>query len=491
MDSSNARDAERLASRLAAALDIDAACDAVADHLAATGMSLPSLYLERGGRLRCQAQRGYWQVQDGFPVGTGVLGSTYARGVPTWVRPDEAVEYIEAAPDVADELCVPVRCDERVVGALNVESSRPLPSDALVRLEEAAELLGRRLAELGGRLPESQEQRLLRHTIALAALTDPDDIRRHVLEAARELAGMQSAMVVLFDEHGQARIRAQAGPLADLSRVVATEDLASIASWVVSGTSCYTVGDPSGVGFAGHEFLRSAGVASVIAVPLVARGLRLGLLLLADSTPRRPSTALVERLELLAAQTATSLVTASVLAELQERAACDPLTGLGHQASFRSALAVAAGGLRHGRRLAVLVVDLDGFKRINDRLGHLAGDRVLVEVAVALTGSLRDGDVLYRIGGDEFATAIAVRDDSEALEVGRRLCRATAETGHTTVSVGVAVAADGEAPEAVLHRADEALYLAKDAGRDAVYLAEPSPRALRSGRAAGSPVPAP
>ena len=154
---------------------------------------------------------------------------------------------------------------------------------------------------------------------------------------------------------------------------------------------------------------------------------------------------------------------------LRERAATDPLTGLGHHATFHEALA------RTHRRpqTAVVVVDLDGFKRINDTYGHQHGDQVLRAIAAALSGALRRGDTLFRIGGDEFAALLAVADADEALEAGTRLRAAVAEARlGVTVSIGVAVPLPDEADGALLGRADRALYRVKAMGRDGVAVAD-------------------
>jgi diguanylate cyclase (GGDEF)-like protein len=216
--------------------------------------------------------------------------------------------------------------------------------------------------------------------------------------------------------------------------------------------------------------LRAAGVRTLVAVSLVAQGRPRGVLLLAGRAERRVPTEDVELLELLAAHAATCLRTADLMRSLRERAATDPLTGLGHHATFHEALA------RTHRRpqTAVVVVDLDGFKRINDTYGHQHGDQVLRAIAAALSGALRRGDTLFRIGGDEFAALLAVADADEALEAGTRLRAAVAEARlGVTVSIGVAVPQPDEPDGALLGRADRALYRVKAMGRDGVALADP------------------
>jgi two-component system cell cycle response regulator len=123
-------------------------------------------------------------------------------------------------------------------------------------------------------------------------------------------------------------------------------------------------------------------------------------------------------------------------------------------------------------------VDLDHFKAVNDRLGHAAGDAVLAAVAGRLAGALRDGDLLARVGGEEFAALLPGAGLAEVLDVAERLRLRVAEAPvvvrggdalPVTVSIGCAVlvGADGEAI-ALLARADEKLYAAKAAGRNRV-----------------------
>jgi two-component system cell cycle response regulator len=161
---------------------------------------------------------------------------------------------------------------------------------------------------------------------------------------------------------------------------------------------------------------------------------------------------------------------------LARQALTDDLTGLAnrrhgvHQLEREVALCV-----RHGRLLALLRVDVDHFKSINDSYGHETGDQVLVEVARRLEAGVRGGDELARWGGDEFVAILPDTDRAGALRAAERLRASVAEAPiaaagqelPVTISVGWAHWA-GDTPDDLLARADRALYRAKDQGRDTV-----------------------
>lgn len=456
-------DASTMRSRLAVADTVKAACAVVVADLATDSALMPSIYLVRGGRLRCQAVTRYWQVFDGMPPGTGVIGRTFASGTRTVISDTKASdEYLEAVPAVCAEVCVPVCVAGEVVGALNVESEQPLAVDeVVVRLDRSAALLGERIEALGGLGRESRSARLARHAVALAPLDDASSILERVLEAACDVAEMESAIVALREQAGEYTTLAR-GAHAGALEALPGEVLDQVHGWVESMTSAYTIGEPAGRGFEGHEPLRTAGAEALVVLPIGGIGTHRGVLLLIDSAPIALDTEDVELLELLASQATACLATATALEDLRERASRDALTGLGHHATFHAALAEACAGPSQPR-LALLVADVDGFKAVNDSLGHQAGDRLLKEVARALNGALGFGDRLFRIGGDEFAALLPVGDQAvdEAEAAAGRLRAAVAASGQPPVSIGVAIHEPGEHADSLFARADAALYRVK------------------------------
>ncbi len=158
----------------------------------------------------------------------------------------------------------------------------------------------------------------------------------------------------------------------------------------------------------------------------------------------------------------------------------DPLTGLFNRRYALSHLdAIAERAARTGRAFAVILVDFDHFKQVNDRHGHAAGDAVLAEAALHLRENLRAMDLVARIGGEEFLIVLPDTDLAEAERIADRLrClvaehRVTARDGHTvlraTVSMGLAMGGPGAGgcdPATLMDRADRALYAAKAQGRN-------------------------
>jgi diguanylate cyclase (GGDEF)-like protein len=155
--------------------------------------------------------------------------------------------------------------------------------------------------------------------------------------------------------------------------------------------------------------------------------------------------------------------------QLTTLATTDLLTGLSNRRDFLARTRTATEGAKAG---ALLVLDADHFKRINDTLGHAAGDACLQAIAQHLRASLRPQDIVGRVGGEEFAVFLPGAAQEEAEAVGTRLCRAIAvqaagveERLRVTLSAGAAVGERGMPLDRLMARADEALYEAKAAGR--------------------------
>lgn len=178
-------------------------------------------------------------------------------------------------------------------------------------------------------------------------------------------------------------------------------------------------------------------------------------------------------------------------ARLEQQATTDALTGLYDRRVLRERLgAEFRRSRRYGRPIALLMVDIDHFKAVNDRYGHQAGDRVLTETARLLRENVRESDLVARYGGEEFVVLLAETAEADAATVAAKLHAAVREHDFrvegaalgVSVSVGVAGLPESvaEDEEALLGLADTALYGAKRAGRDRIVVAsapQPAPTA--------------
>ena len=205
-------------------------------------------------------------------------------------------------------------------------------------------------------------------------------------------------------------------------------------------------------------------VGSLCAARLVYRGRSLGLLVALSARRRTFLPRDVDQLQAYAAQAAIALENARLYEAQEALASRDALTGLRNHRDFHERVDEELERLRrHEGRLAVLLIDLDGFKSVNDESGHAAGDRVLRRAARAIESACRSSDVAFRVGGDEFAVILPGAGQDEAGEVVERLTAAVdAVDPRTSASVGTAVwPDDGGSKDVLLAHADGSLYATK------------------------------
>jgi diguanylate cyclase (GGDEF)-like protein len=212
---------------------------------------------------------------------------------------------------------------------------------------------------------------------------------------------------------------------------------------------------------------------TLLQVPLVSAGRTLGAVELVDNREERPFTQHeIELCETLAAQSALALQGALLFERIKHMADHDALTGLANPRTFRRRLAASLVGAKRRRGgMALLVLDIDNFKHLNDTLGHAHGDRVLRRGASILRRHARTADTAGRLGGDELGLLLADADPAQARAVAERLMAAFARH-HVGVSIGVALhpgtaATAGE----LIDHADRALLRAKSQGKARTVLA--------------------
>lgn len=227
------------------------------------------------------------------------------------------------------------------------------------------------------------------------------------------------------------------------------------------------------------------GARQVAVFPLTVETRSLGVLCVEHSLRRgsRIERRVVTTIERFVSHGALALHNAWLLEHIRSLASTDGLTGVGNRDTFDRRLSeeLARAG-RQEENVSLLMVDIDGFKALNDEHGHLVGDRVLRRVAREIHQGGRESDTVARYGGEEFGVVLPGTDTEEALLVADRLRRLIADSAgapRVTVSIGLATfPLDGLEPEEIVMAADAAMYRSKRTGRNRVTAAAPTAGSL-------------
>jgi diguanylate cyclase (GGDEF)-like protein len=315
-----------------------------------------------------------------------------------------------------------------------------------------------------------------------------------VLEAAVQARRAKAGSLLLLTADRTALVREATHGLTEREPAERIPVGQGVAGTVAATGRAMVLASPAGNG--GPE----AAATSQVSVPLLAQGRVLGVLSLYDREDGEPFTlADAEALTAFAVQAAVAIENVRLHAEAERLSVTDPLTGAWNYRYFsRRFEQEIERSRRFGRVLALLMLDIDHFKLVNDRFGHQRGDEVLVEFAGRVTGSVRDIDTFARYGGEEFVLILPETNLEGGLAVAEKLRRGTVKTPfcgeddgngvRLTVSIGVACFPEhATQPEELLRAADEALYEAKLQGRDRVVTAGPRllPLAARPGQVKG------
>jgi diguanylate cyclase (GGDEF)-like protein len=318
-----------------------------------------------------------------------------------------------------------------------------------------------------------------------------------LLERALDAYRSEQAEVILYAADGSSPLRTSLGPgeARESMTVVDPSDAAALSALFAGGPGPLTVNAPR---FGGaRAYLESRGVHQAMLAELRGEDRSVGLIMLANRSGvsrefTRDDLALFDT---LAANASAALQydrleqAVSELRDLQEQlhhqASHDPLTGLANRALFRSEVRDA---LEHAaeRGIAVLFIDLDDFKTVNDTLGHPVGDQLLRAAARRLSGCVRSDDLVARLGGDEFAVLCRRPNEPRlaGVDVAKRVLDAfqvpISVAGHVLpvrLSVGVATSThSGGRPEDLLRDADVAMYEAKETGKGRYAVFDPEMR---------------
>jgi diguanylate cyclase (GGDEF)-like protein len=349
------------------------------------------------------------------------------------------------------------------------------------RVAEVVASLNARMDELGrelaGALERAEEEgRRSRIFGELAGSIDLDEVLSRTLEAAGALDDADAALIMLPDPQGGKPLVATLGlsvEEAERHAITGPPD----GRLARSITMSYTYPELE------REANPSEGVIHAgLAVPLPGDNSTLGYLtVFTRMKGHEYGDDDVRQLETLALRAGPAIDNARRFREARQLADLDALTGLHNRRYFHETLArECARAHRYERKLSLIVFDLDDFKEINDRIGHLAGDTVLAEAAERVRDVVRTADIACRVGGDEFAVILPESSLDDADQLYRRIqnaisSRPLGQGGKLFLSAGVAELRAEDDPVAFFQRADDALYGAKEAGKGRVVSAN-SPR---------------
>jgi diguanylate cyclase (GGDEF)-like protein len=438
---------------------------------------------QQSQQLYVRSQIGWDEGQDKVRLspGQGITGAAALKKQPVYA-PDVSKDprYFCSAKSTRSELAIPLMVRDEVVGVLDCQSDRLDPFDpetidllTLFSTQASMALQNARLYSL-----EQQRARQLQAINAIAqqttAVLELEELLDRVCQLIQEAFRVSHVSLFLREDHDLV-LRAHHGTLTPRipqgGRFPATDE--PWASILSSGRT------------ATESDLRSATTlkffaesASRMRIPLVSFGQTLGILALDSSQPDTFRDGDLQSLESVADICATAIQNAHYVERVKQLAYLDGLTGIFNRRFFElRIMEEIERARRYGTGMAVIMADIDQFKRLNDEFGHVLGDEVLRQVSSLFHQQLRKIDVVCRYGGEEFAILLTQTNAQHAMNIAEKLRKMVAGWQFpgvprtVTISAGAAAFPDhGMTRDDLVRAADAALYAAKQAGRNRVCL---------------------
>lgn len=434
--------------------------------------------------LYVRAQFGRPEARARLRFGEGIIGNAARLKRPLYV-PDVTRDprYVMGISRTRSELAIPLMVRDEVVGVLDMQSEEPNPFDketidllTLFSTQASIALENARLYSL-----EQRRARQLEAINAIArqttAIIDLDVLLNKACALVLERFRGEHVAIVLSDDAGM-RLRAHCGKLTPL---IETGHILPDSIGLIS--RCLETSRPlfeNDVRKAARYVPGFIETRSEMCVPLISLGQKIGAICLEHSELNAFDDVELQPLEAVADICASAIKNVEFIARARQLAYLDGLTGIFNRRFFElRILEEIERANRYDHPLAVIMVDIDHFKRLNDEFGHMLGDEALRQVSKIFSMHLRKGDVVCRYGGEEFAMLLPETTAENAAEVAEKLRARIAQHNFpgvarpVTASAGVAAFPKfGRTRDAIVAAADAALYSAKQNGRNCVVSAD-------------------
>jgi len=332
-----------------------------------------------------------------------------------------------------------------------------------------------------------EEIRGLKNILSVAQVVvsslDLDEVLDNILGSALAIMDMPAGSIALYDRSShRLELHAHIGLSAGfVHRRSWTVKEGGLTATILDRGEVFVVEDTGRTDLFNNPLAVNEGIRSLVAMPLMIQDHIVGIIYLNDFVPRQFPASRRKLLPILGSFAAMSIDNARLHERTRELACTDGLTGLYNHSQFKKNFSEELiRARRYQKPLALIMLDIDDFKRFNDRYGHPVGDRVLVEVAGILAETVRDCDFTYRYGGEEFIAILPEAELDEALVAAERIRERIAREAlgrldsqvqnSITVSVGVAIyPRDSQSFDGLLKVVDDLLYVAKRQGKNKVY----------------------
>jgi len=440
---------------------------------------------QRSQQLYVRSQIGWDEGQDQIrmPLGQGITGAAALKKQPIYA-PDVSKDhrYFCSAKSTRSELAIPMMVRDEVVGVLDCQSDRVDHFDhetidllTLFSTQASMALQNARLYSL-----EQQRAQQLQAINAIAQQTtsvlDLEELLDRTCKLVQHAFHVSHVSLLLREDHDLV-LRAHYGTLTPRlpqgGRFAASSE-----PWATILTNSSTAVEGDLDGSPGTKFFAES--ASRMCIPLVSFGQTMGILALDSSQPNAFREGDLQPLESVADICATAIQNAHYVERVKQLAYLDGLTGIFNRRFFElRIMEEIERARRYGTGMAVIMADIDQFKRLNDEFGHVLGDEVLRQVSSLFNQQLRKIDVVCRYGGEEFGILLTQTTAAQALTVGEKLRKIVAAWQFpgvpqtVTISAGAAAFPEhGTTRDELVRAADSALYAAKQAGRNQICLAK-------------------